>query len=197
METTKTDAKRRALLIATGVAGGIATVAAATPFVASMLPSARARAAGAPIEVDIGGLEAGKMRTEEWRGKPVWILRRSEEMLATLPKIENQLADPNSSESEQPEYCANPARSIKPEILVVIGICTHLGCSPARRFQAGAESGLGEDWPGGFFCPCHGSKFDIAGRVFKDVPAPTNLVIPEHAYLSDTRILVGQDKKSA
>lgn len=197
MDKQPADGKRRALLIATGVAGGIATVAAAAPFVASMLPSARARAAGAPIEVELAGLESGKMRTEEWRGKPVWILRRSDEMLATLPKIENRLADPESNESEQPKYCINPTRSIKPEFLVVIGICTHLGCSPTRKLQPGAESGLGEDWPGGFFCPCHGSKFDVAGRVFRDVPAPTNLVIPQHTYLSETRILVGEDKKSA
>jgi ubiquinol-cytochrome c reductase iron-sulfur subunit len=183
-------------LIATGVAGGIATVAAAAPFVASMMPSARARAAGAPVEVEVGGLEAGKLRTEEWRGKPVWILRRSPEMLAALPKIEGHLADPKSIESEQPKYCENATRSIKPEILVVIGICTHLGCSPTKKLQAGAESGLGEDWPGGFFCPCHGSKFDVAGRVFRDVPAPTNLVIPQHTYLSETRILIGEDKKS-
>jgi ubiquinol-cytochrome c reductase iron-sulfur subunit len=190
------DGKRRALLIATGVAGGIATVAAAAPFVASMMPSARARAAGAPIEVELGGLEAGKLRTEEWRGKPVWILRRSPEMLAALPQIEARLADPKSIESEQPKYCQNATRSIKPEILVVIGICTHLGCSPTKKLQAGTESGLGEDWPGGFFCPCHGSKFDVAGRVFRDVPAPTNLVIPQHTYLSETRILIGEDKKS-
>jgi ubiquinol-cytochrome c reductase iron-sulfur subunit len=161
-----------------------------------MLPSSRARAAGAPIEVELQGLEAGKLRTEEWRGKPVWVMRRSPEMLASLPKVEDRLADPDSSESEQPQYCENPTRSIKPEFFVVIGICTHLGCSPAKRLDAGAASGLGEDWPGGFFCPCHGSRFDLAGRVFKDVPAPTNLVIPPHTYLSDTRILVGEDKKS-
>lgn len=190
------NAKRRSLLIATGVAGGAATVAAAAPFVASMLPSARAKAAGAPIEVELAGLDVGKLRTEEWRGKPIWVLRRSPEMLATLPKLEDRLADPNSVQSEQPKYCQNETRSIKPEFLVLIGICTHLGCSPTKKLEGGGASGLGEDWPGGFFCPCHGSRFDLAGRVFKDVPAPTNLVIPQHTYLSDTRILIGEDKKS-
>lgn len=161
-----------------------------------MLPSARARAAGAPIEVELAGLETGRLRTEEWRGKPIWVLRRSPEMLATLPKLQDQLADPNSTQSEQPDYCQNETRSIKPEYLVMIGICTHLGCSPTKKLEGGTASGLGEDWPGGFFCPCHGSRFDLAGRVFKDVPAPTNLVIPQHTYVSDTRIVIGEDKKS-
>jgi ubiquinol-cytochrome c reductase iron-sulfur subunit len=195
-ENKPANARRRSLLIATGIAGGAATVAAAAPFVASMLPSSRARAAGAPIEVGLQGLEEGKLRTEEWRGKPIWVVRRSPEMLAMLPKVEDHLADPASSESEQPKYCTNQTRSIKPEFFVVIGICTHLGCSPTKKLEAGAASGLGEDWPGGFFCPCHGSRFDLAGRVFKDVPAPTNLVVPPHTYLSDSTILIGEDPKS-
>ncbi len=161
-----------------------------------MMPSARARAAGAPIEVEVGGIEPGKLQTAEWRGKPIWILRRTEEMVANLPKVEDRLADPDSSESEQPEYCKNPTRSIKPEIFVVVGICTHLGCSPTKKLYGGEQSGLGTDWPGGFFCPCHGSKFDLAGRVFENVPAPTNLVVPPYKYLSDSRILVGEDKKT-
>lgn len=185
------------LLIATSVAGGVAGIAAAVPFAMSMAPSARARAAGAPVEVDIGKLEPGMMVTAEWRGQPVWIVRRTVEMLGTLPKLDAAVADPNSDLPMQPDYARNEQRSIKREYLVLIGICTHLGCSPTQKLQAGAESGLGADWPGGFFCPCHGSKFDLAGRVYKGVPAPTNLRVPPHTYLSDTRLLIGEDSKGA
>ena len=189
--------KRRFLVAATSVMGGAAGVAVAVPFVMSMTPSARARAAGAPVEVDISKVEPGMMITIEWRGKPVWIVRRTPEMLASLPKIDAEVADPQSSVKQQPDYAKNEARSIKPEYLVLVGICTHLGCSPSQKLSAGVDSGMGGDWPGGFFCPCHGSKFDLAGRVFKGVPAPINLEVPPHAYLSDTRLLIGDDKKGA
>jgi ubiquinol-cytochrome c reductase iron-sulfur subunit len=189
--------KRRFLIAATGVAGGVAGASVAIPFAMSMLPSARARAAGAPVEVDISGLEPGMMITEEWRGKPVWIVRRTPEMIATLPELDPELADPGSKMKQQPDYAKNEARSIKPEYLVLIGICTHLGCSPTQKLAPGGESGLGDSWKGGFFCPCHGSKFDLAGRVYKGVPAPTNLEVPPHTYVSDTRLVIGQDSKGA
>jgi len=190
------DPRRRRLLTITTGLGLVGTAFAATPFVLSMLPSARAKAAGAPVEVDISKLEPGQALTIEWRGRPVWIVRRTPEMLSTLKQDEALLADPHCRvSSQQPPYAKNDYRSIKPEILVLIGICTHLGCSPAQRLTPGPESGLGDDWPGGFFCPCHGSKFDLAGRVFRDVPAPVNLVVPRHQYLTDTRILVGADEK--
>src|SRR3990167_4116502 len=189
--------RRRLLLITTGL-GFVGTAFAATPFVLSMTPSARAKAAGAPVEVDISKLEPGQLLTVEWRGKPVWILKRTPEMLKGLSAVEAKLADPKSEvKDQQPDYAANPTRSIKPDILVVVGICTHLGCSPDKRLDAGIASGLGDDWLGGFFCPCHGSKFDLAGRVYKNVPAPTNLVVPPHAYLSDRRIIIGADQKGA
>jgi ubiquinol-cytochrome c reductase iron-sulfur subunit len=163
-----------------------------------MMPSARAKASGAPVEVDISKLESGQMLTVEWRGKPVWILRRTPEMLKSLAAVEKLLADPASAVTDQqPEYAQNEARAIKPEILVLVGICTHLGCSPDKRLDAGVASGLGDEWKGGFFCPCHGSKFDLAGRVYKNVPAPTNLVVPPHAYLSETRIIIGADQQGA
>lgn len=188
--------RRRRLLVITSGLGVVGTAFAITPFVMSMLPSARAKAAGAPVEVDISKIELGQLLTVEWRGKPVWILRRTPDMLEELKKDESLLADPNSTvTSQQPKYAQNLTRSIKPEYLVLIGICTHLGCVPAQRLQAGAASGMGSDWPGGFFCPCHGSKFDLAGRVFKNVPAPTNLVVPPYRYLSDTRIIIGVDQK--
>ena len=191
------DKRRFLTLLTTGV-GAVGVGFAATPFVLSMTPSARAKAAGAPVEVDISKIEPGQMLTVEWRGKPVWIVRRTKEMLATLPAIEKQLADPASKNvNQQPSYAANENRSLKPELLVVVGICTHLGCSPSQKFQVGPASGLGDDWTGGFFCPCHGSKFDLAGRVFKNVPAPSNLPVPPHMFLSDTRILIGEDKKGA
>ncbi|MCZ4303816.1 ubiquinol-cytochrome c reductase iron-sulfur subunit [Zoogloeaceae bacterium G21618-S1] len=189
----KMDSGRRQLLLATSVAGGAAAAATAVPFVASLTPSERAKAAGAPVEADVSKLAPGEMMTVEWQGKPVWILRRTEEMLATLKPLDDQLADPASEKSIQPEYAKNEARSIKPEFLVTIGICTHLGCSPSQKFKIGAESGLGDAWPGGFLCPCHGSTFDLAARVYAGKPAPTNLEIPPHKYLADTKILIGDD----
>jgi ubiquinol-cytochrome c reductase iron-sulfur subunit len=190
------DCGRRRLIVATAAAGGVAGVAAAVPFVASMLPSERAKAAGAPVEVDISKLEPGQMMTVEWRGKPVWIINRTPEMLASLKKVEDQVADPTSVKPMQPEYCKNDTRSIKPEILVAVGICTHLGCSPSEKFKTGTESGIDPNWPGGFLCPCHGSTFDLAGRVYKSKPAPDNLEIPPHMYLADARIVIGEDKKA-
>jgi ubiquinol-cytochrome c reductase iron-sulfur subunit len=182
--------RRKFLVAVTSVAGGIAGVAIATPFMLSMMPSERAKAAGAPVEVDISKLEPGMLLMVEWRGKVVWILNRTPEMLETLAKVEGELADPNSEKPQQPEYAQNRTRSIKPEILVTEGVCTHLGCSPVFRKEI-APADLGPDWLGGFFCPCHGSKFDLAGRVYKSVPAPTNMVVPPHVYLSDSRLLIG------
>lgn len=194
----KVDCGRRRLVVATAAVGGVGAVAALVPFVSSLLPSERAKAAGAPVEVDVSKLESGQMITVEWRGKPVWIINRTQAMLDTLPKLSDQMADPNSEvKSQQPEYAANLNRSVKENLLVVVGICTHLGCSPTSKFKPGAEEGMPSDWLGGFICPCHGSTFDFAGRVFKAKPAPTNLEIPPHVYLSDTRILVGEDKKGA
>jgi ubiquinol-cytochrome c reductase iron-sulfur subunit len=184
-------------LVTTGL-GLVGTAFAATPFVLSMTPSARAKAAGAPVEVDIGKLEPGQLLTVEWRGKPVWILKRTPEMLKALSTIDAKLADPKSEvKDQQPDYAANATRSIKPDIMIVVGICTHLGCSPDKRLEAGAVSGLGADWTGGFFCPCHGSLFDLAGRVYKNVPAPTNLPVPPHKYLTDARVVIGEDQKGA
>ena len=194
--TGNIDPARRQWIIATAGAGGILGMTALIPFVSSLLPSERALAAGAPVEVDIGRLQAGEMLVVEWRGKPVWILNRTPEMLAALKKAEPMLADPASRvASQQPEYAANPTRSRVPEMLVVIGICTHLGCSPSNAFTPG-DPALGADWPGGFLCPCHGSTFDFAGRVFKNKPAPTILEVPPHQYLSDTRLLIGSDEAS-
>lgn len=194
--TGNIDPARRQWIIDTAGAGGILGMTALIPFVSSLLPSERALAAGAPVEVDIGRLQAGEMLVVEWRGKPVWILNRTPEMLAALKKAEPMLADPASRvASQQPEYAANPTRSRVPEMLVVIGICTHLGCSPSNAFTPG-DPALGADWPGGFLCPCHGSTFDFAGRVFKNKPAPTNLEVPPHQYLSDTRLLIGSDEAS-
>jgi ubiquinol-cytochrome c reductase iron-sulfur subunit len=166
---------------------------AAVPFVMSMTPSERARAAGAPVEIDISELKPGELKTVEWRGKPVWVLYRTPQMLDSLAKVAGELADPESEKSEQPAYVDPKNRSLKPEIMVVVGICTHLGCSPDKRLEAGAAAGLGSDWPGGFFCPCHGSKFDLAGRVWKNVPAPTNLPVPPHTFKTDKTIVVGID----
>jgi ubiquinol-cytochrome c reductase iron-sulfur subunit len=193
----KMDCGRRRLIVATAAVGGVGALAALVPFVSTMLPSERAKAAGAPVEVDIGKLEPGQMMTVEWRGKPVWIIRRTEAMLASLPQLDGEVADPKSERNMQPEYCKNEHRSIKPEVMVAIGICTHLGCSPTSKFKTGAEEGMTPDWKGGFLCPCHGSTFDLAGRVFKNKPAPLNLEVPPHMYLSDTRILIGEDKKGA
>jgi ubiquinol-cytochrome c reductase iron-sulfur subunit len=188
------DSSRRNLLVATSVVGGAGAVAVAVPFVASLTPSDRAKAAGAPVEADISQLAPGEMMTVEWRGKPVWILRRTPEMLASLEKTDARVSDPESERPMQPPYAKNKHRSIKEEYLVTVGICTHLGCSPSSRFRMGAESGLGADWAGGFLCPCHGSIFDLAGRVYSSMPAPDNLEVPPHMYLSDTTILVGEDK---
>lgn len=187
-------ARRRALVAATTALGGIGVAIAAAPFVASMMPSERTKGAGAPVAVDISTLEPGTLLTVEWRGKPTWILHRTAEMLQILEKYEEKLRDPKSEVPQQPAYCKNPTRSIKPEFLVAVGICTHLGCVPTYRKEI-APADLGPEWPGGFFCPCHGSKFDLAGRVYKNVPAPTNLVIPRHGYLSDTRLIIGTDDK--
>ena len=188
--------RRKFLVAVTSVAGGIAGVAIATPFMMSMMPSERAKAAGAPVEVDISKLEPGMLLMVEWRGKVVWVLNRTPEMLDTLVKVEAELADPNSEKPQQPEYAQNRTRSIKPEILVTEGVCTHLGCSPVFRKEI-APADLGPDWLGGFFCPCHGSKFDLAGRVYKSVPAPTNMVVPPHVYLSDSRLLIGSESEGS
>nr|MBL8411594.1 ubiquinol-cytochrome c reductase iron-sulfur subunit [Dechloromonas sp.] len=183
---------RRQWLIATAGVGGALTLAALTPFVSSLLPSERAKAAGAPVEVDVSKLAPGDMMIVEWRGKPVWILHRTPEMLAATKKAEPFLVDPGSEKPQQPAYAANEFRSRKPELLVAVGICTHLGCSPSKAFEAG-DPALGADWPGGFLCPCHGSTFDFAGRVFKNKPAPTNLEVPPHTFLSDARLVIGSD----
>lgn len=181
------DPARRNLLIGTAAASGLAGLAAVWPFVASLQPSERAKALGAPVEVDISKLEPGKQLTIEWQGKVVWVLRRTEDMLKGIKASEPMLADPKSAANQQPEYAKNEFRSIKPEFMVAVGICTHLGCSPTLRPDL--------DGHGGYFCPCHGSKFDLAGRVYKGAPAPTNLVVPKHTYLSDTRLLIGEDTK--
>ncbi len=198
MSTDGVDtSRRRFLTAATTVVGAVGAVGAAVPFVASMWPSARAQAAGAPVEADISKLEPGAMMTLEWRGKPVWIVHRTQQNLDDLPKNEPFLRDPKSEvETQQPPYCKNEYRAIKPEYAVIVGICTHLGCSPTYRPEI-APADLGENWFGGFFCPCHGSRFDMAGRVFQGVPAPTNLLVPPHMYLSDTRILIGKDEGAA
>jgi ubiquinol-cytochrome c reductase iron-sulfur subunit len=192
----ETDPQRRKLLLAatTGM-GVIGAVAVAAPFVESMQPSEAAKAAGAPVEVDIGDIAPGKLQTAEWRGKPVWILHRTPAMVSELSKLDARLADPASKQSEQPPYATNPTRARRPEFFVAIGICTHLGCVPTYRPEPGAPD-LGADWPGGFYCPCHGSKYDLAGRVYKNVPAPLNLEVPKYAYLSDNKLLIGEDKKS-
>ncbi len=199
VESPRIDNSKRTWLIASGCAGTVAGVAIAVPFVSSIQPSERAKAAGAAVEVDIGGITPGEKITVEWRGKPVWILRRTPEQIAELPKNDGQLADPQSLRNPAdftPEYARNEGRSIKPEYLVVVGICPHLGCSPTSKFQAGPQPSLPDDWPGGFLCPCHGSTFDMAGRVFKNKPSPDNLPVPPHMYLSDTRLLIGEDKKA-
>jgi len=197
MSAQGVDKKRRRVLIAaTSVVGAVGVGYVAVPFIASLNPSAKARAAGAPVDADIGKLEAGAILRVKWRGKPVWVVSRTEKMLAALPELDPVLEDPNSESSDQPPYCKNPTRSIKPQYFVAVGICTHLGCSPTYRPDF-APSDLGPEWKGGFFCPCHGSLYDLAGRVYKGVPAPLNLVIPKHTYLSDTKILIGEDKGAA
>ena len=188
--------RRRFLTAATMTTGAVGVVFAATPFVASWQPSARARALGAPVEVDISKLDPGAMMTVQWRKQPVWIVRRTKEMLAQLPRNDGKLKDPASHRSDQPEYAHNDVRARKPEYLVLIGTCTHLGCLPKSRFQMGVGEG-GPDWPGGFFCVCHGSMFDLAGRVFNKSPASTNLRVPPYDYISDTMIIVGADAAPA
>lgn len=193
------DDSKRTWLIATSCVGAVGGIAAVVPFVSSFQPSEKAKAAGAAVEADISQLKPGEKMTVEWRGKPVWILRRTPEQLATLPTLDPQLADPDSTrkpDEQAPDYARNATRSIKPEYLVAVGICTHLGCSPSDKFTPGPQPSLPDDWQGGFFCPCHGSTFDLAGRVFKNKPAPDNLEVPPHVYLSDTRLLIGDDKKA-
>lgn len=187
------DPQRRFWLMTTATAGGVAAVATAVPFVSSFAPSERAKAAGGPVEVDISDIPPGGIKTVEWRGKPVWVVRRTPEMLAALSGHDKELADPDSKRDQQPPYATNQARSIQPEVFVAIGICTHLGCSPSNAPKGSANPSLPADWPGGFFCPCHGSTFDGAGRVYKDKPAPLNLEIPPHRYQGTARILVGDD----
>jgi ubiquinol-cytochrome c reductase iron-sulfur subunit len=191
MSEAKVDSGRRTWIAITCGAGAVGGAAVA-------VPSERAKAAGAPVQADISGLRPGEKMTVEWRGKPVWIVRRTEEQLATLSKTEALLADPFSKRNPSeltPEYARNVPRSIKPEVLVCVGICSHLGCSPTDKFAPGPQPSLPDDWLGGFFCPCHGSTFDMAGRVFKNKPAPDNLEVPRHMYLSDTLLLIGEDSK--
>ncbi len=197
-DKSQMDPSKRTWLIATGCAGTVGGVAAAIPFISTFQPSERAKAAGAAVEVDISALKPGEKVTIEWRGKPVWIMRRTPEQLATLEKVEGQLADPNSDRKAYPtpDYAKNRHRSIKPELFVGVGICSHLGCSPSDKLQPGAQPSLPDDWQGGFLCPCHGSTFDMAGRVFKNKPAPDNLEVPPHMYLSDSKLLIGDDKKA-
>ena len=194
--TVDTD-KRRFLTNATTVVGSIGAVAVTIPFISSLSPSAKARAAGAPVEVDISKLEVGQLLTIEWRGKPVFVFRRSEESLSALANLKTELRDPHSEElSQQPSYCKNDLRSIRQDLMVLVGICTHLGCAPTYRPELAPED-LGPDWQGGFFCPCHGSTFDLAGRVYQSVPAPTNLVVPPHYFISDNKLLIGTEKMGA
>ena len=187
--------RRRLLLVATSAAGGAIAAGVAVPFLASWFPSARALAAGAPVEFDISKMEPGQQVTVEWRGKPVWVLKRTQEMLDLLTKHDAVLSDPESKEDQQPDYIKGPMRSIKPEVLVAVGVCTHLGCSPTLKKEIGAASDMGADWPGGYYCPCHNSRFDLSARVFKGSPAPKNLVIPPHHYSTDTVVVIGEDKK--
>ena len=199
MSDTPIDSSKRTWIITSACAGAVGGVATAVPFVSTFQPSERAKAAGAAVEVDISALKPGEKVTVEWRGKPVWIIKRTPEQLAELPKLDSQLADPKSERKPSeltPEYARNEWRSIKPEILVAVGICTHLGCSPTDKFTPGAQPSLPDDWKGGFLCPCHGSTFDMAGRVFKNKPAPDNLEVPPHMYLSETKLLIGEDKKT-
>ena len=185
------NGRRRFLILATSGAGGVAALGVATPFVASFFPSEKAKAAGAAVEIDVSKIESGQMMTAEWQGKPIWVVNRTAQQLKDLKALDGAVSDPKSEVDHQPENCKNETRSIKPNIFVAIGICTHLGCSPTYRPDV-APADLGSAWKGGFFCPCHGSKFDMAGRVYKGVPAPTNLVVPPYKYLSDTTVLVGE-----
>src|SRR5690349_16616528 len=191
------EKRRRLLLVMTSAAGGIAAAGVAVPFLASWKPSARALAAGAPVEYDISKVEPGQQITVEWRGKPVWVLRRTPEMLEKLTNHDALLVDPESKDAEQPPYVKGATRSIKPEVFVATGVCTHLGCSPTLKKEIGAESGMGAEWPGGYYCPCHNSRFDLSARVFKGSPAPKNLVIPPHRYQSEAVVVIGEDQKGA
>jgi len=194
------DNDRRVWMIACGAAGGVAAAATGGAFISTLAPSERAKAAGAPVEIDIAGMVPGELRTVEWRGKPVWVIRRDEKQLAELASLDSQLADPNSERTPDaltPAYARNTHRSLKPEYLVAVGICSHLGCSPTARFEAGPQPSLPNDWKGGFLCPCHGSTFDMAGRVFANKPAPDNLEVPPHKYLSDTKLIIGVDENNA
>jgi ubiquinol-cytochrome c reductase iron-sulfur subunit len=199
MNDSQIDDDKRTWLIASSCAGVVGGAFAAVPFVSSFQPSERARAAGAAVEVDISALQPGEKITVEWRGKPVWIVKRTPQQLETLKKLDPQLADPDSARKPDeltPEYARNPHRSRKPELFVTVGICSHLGCSPSDKFQPGAQPSLPDDWAGGFLCPCHGSTFDMAGRVYKNKPAPDNLEVPPYMYLSDNRLIIGEDKKA-
>jgi ubiquinol-cytochrome c reductase iron-sulfur subunit len=199
VDTQKIDSSKRTWIITSACAGAVGAAATAVPFVSTFQPSERAKAAGAAVEIDIGAMKPGEKVTAEWRGKPVWVVRRTPEQLAALSKVTDQLADPESKRKPDeftPEYARNEGRSIKPEFFVAVGICTHLGCSPSDKFQMGAQPSLPDDWQGGFFCPCHGSTFDMAGRVYKNKPAPDNLEVPPHMYLSDSKLLIGEDKKA-
>jgi ubiquinol-cytochrome c reductase iron-sulfur subunit len=191
-EQEKIDKTRHNLVVATSVAGGVAAVGAAIPLVGSMLPSERARAAGAPVEAEIGTMAPGELRVFEWRGRPVWVIRRTPDMIKSLQAVQPQLTDPQSRISEQPDYARNEHRSLKPDVMVMEGICTHLGCSPQLKAASSPEMGPG--WLGGFYCACHGSRFDFAGRVFRGAPAPTNLRVPPHTFLTDATLLIGEDK---
>lgn len=196
-EADKVDNSRRHfLLVATTVTGIAGAAMTAVPFLASWKPSARAQALGAPVEVDISKVDPGAMIKVEWRGQAIYIVHRTQEMLATLPTLHERLRDPGSEQSDQPAYAKNEARAVNPQFLVAVGVCTHLGCAPMNRFEA-KDPELGADWPGGFYCPCHGSKFDLAGRVFKDVPAPLNLRIPPYRFMNEGRVLIGADTGAA
>src|SRR5262245_17830064 len=192
-EQEKPDQTRRNLIVATSAVGAVAAVGTAVPFVWSMFPSERAKAAGAPVEVDLTKIAPGSMEVVEWRGKPVWIIRRTQEMLAGLKTAESRLSDPQSKASEQPKYAQNEYRSAKPEYMIMEGVCTHLGCSPQLK-PAEDKAEMGADWVGGFYCPCHGSKFDLAGRVYSGSPAPLNLKVPPYEFVSDATLVIGEDK---
>jgi len=193
-EQEKVDNTRRNLIVATSVAGGAASLGVALPFAASMLPSERAKAAGAPVEVDITRIAPGELAVIEWRGKPVWVIRRTKDMLDSLKAVGARLTDPDSKQSTQPDYAKNEVRSQNPEWMVMEGVCTHLGCSPQLK-GADAKAEMGADWAGGFYCPCHGSKFDLAGRVFRGAPAPTNLKVPPYT-LTDGKLVIGEAKET-
>ena len=194
-DNEKLDKTRRNLVVATSAVGAAVGLGAAVPFVVSMWPSERARAAGAPVEVDLSRIAPGELAVIEWRGKPVWVIRRTPEMLASLKAAEARLSDPRSKASEQPKYAENEYRSAKPDVMVMEGVCTHLGCSPQLK-PADAKGEMGGDWVGGFYCPCHGSKFDLAGRVFRGAPAPTNLRVPPYTLVSETKLVIGEDEKT-